>query len=95
MERIKVAIRIKPESGERLKGFSFQNNSDGLSRIELIANGAKNEFFFDNIFREDSSQIEIFQVVCLPIINGVLEGFNGTLFAYGQVKISLLLLLFD
>lgn len=90
MERIKVAIRIKPENGEKLKGFSFQNNLENLSKIELLANGTKNEFNFDNIFDSNCSQIEIFQMICIPIINGVLEGFNGTLFAYGQVQIFLI-----
>lgn len=87
MERIKVAIRIKPESGEGLRGFDYNNNgTDGLSRLELIANGTKNEFTYDHIFGPDATQVGIFETVCLPIINRVLEGFNGTLFAYGQVR---------
>lgn len=86
MERIKVAIRIKPEAGEGLRGFGFQNKvGEELSKVELFANGTKNEFTYDHIFSADSTQIEIFQTVCIPIINGVLEGYNGTLFAYGQV----------
>jgi hypothetical protein len=86
MERIKVAIRIKPEAGEGLKGFVFNNKErDGLSKLELSANGTKNEFTYDHIFGPTSTQLEVFQTACVPIINGVLEGYNGTLFAYGQV----------
>lgn len=86
MERIKVAIRVKPEPGEGLRGFSYLNKEggDGLSKLELFANGTKNEFTYDHIFGPNATQVEIFQTICAPIINNVLEGFNGTLFAYGQ-----------
>jgi hypothetical protein len=87
MERIKVAIRVKPEAGESLRGFNYLNKegAEGLSKLELPANGTKNEFTYDHIFGPNASQREIFETVCAPIINTVLEGFNGTLFAYGQV----------
>jgi hypothetical protein len=92
MERIKVAIRIKPEAGEGLKGFVYNNKErDGLSKLELSANGMKNEFTYDHVFGANSSQVEVFQTACVPIINGVLEGYNGTLFAYGQVSLHSLL----
>lgn len=88
MERIKVAIRVKPESGETLKGFTYLNKEggEGLSKLELLANGTKNEFTYDHIFGPDASQVDIFRTICAPVINSVLEGFNGTLFAYGQVS---------
>lgn len=42
------------------------------------------DFHFDGVIRADQSQAEVFDVVGKPIANAVLEGFNGTVFAYGQ-----------
>ena len=41
-------------------------------------------FAFDAIFGPDSRQVDVFTEVAAPVVNGVLEGYNGTIFAYGQ-----------
>ena len=41
-------------------------------------------FTFDGVyFTEDHTQ-QIYEEICFPLVSGVLEGFNGTVFAYGQ-----------
>ena len=42
-----------------------------------------NQFTFDRIYGEDSSQEDLFQDV-KPIVHAVLNGYNGTVLAYGQ-----------
>lgn len=41
-------------------------------------------FEFDAVFDCNSSQEEIYNQSCRAIVNSVLEGYNGTIFAYGQ-----------
>uniref|UniRef100_A0A8C7FI86 Kinesin-like protein n=1 Tax=Oncorhynchus kisutch TaxID=8019 RepID=A0A8C7FI86_ONCKI len=41
------------------------------------------KFVFDNVFGEDSSQVDIFENTTKRILDGVLNGFNCTVFAYG------------
>lgn len=41
-----------------------------------------NSFNFDRVFCP-GSQAEIYEVAAEPVIKGVLEGFNGTVVAYG------------
>lgn len=41
-------------------------------------------FSFDMTFAPNCEQINVFKLVALPIIESVLEGYNGTVFAYGQ-----------
>lgn len=41
-------------------------------------------FTFDHIFNEESNQDDIFNSVANPLIEDVLEGYNATIFAYGQ-----------
>lgn len=39
---------------------------------------------FDAVFDHNSSQEEVYDSVCRPIVDSVLQGYNGTIFAYGQ-----------
>lgn len=41
-------------------------------------------FSFDLTFEPGVLQERIFKQAALPIIESVLEGYNGTIFAYGQ-----------
>jgi len=40
-------------------------------------------FAFDAIFGPESRQSDVFEEVAAPAVKGVLEGYNGTIFAYG------------
>ena len=42
------------------------------------------DFTFDSVFAPTCLQQSIFEDTALPIIESVLEGYNGTIFAYGQ-----------
>lgn len=42
------------------------------------------QFTFDQVFDWTSNQAEIYEESAAPIISNVLEGYNGTIFAYGQ-----------
>ena len=41
-------------------------------------------FTFDDVFDIDSNQEEVYTVSAKPAVNSVLEGYNSTIFAYGQ-----------
>ena len=41
-------------------------------------------FHFDHIFNMDSSQKEIYEYCARDLVESVLSGYNGTIFAYGQ-----------
>lgn len=43
------------------------------------------KFTGPQVYDSSSGQIEIFDVTAKPIIDSVMEGYNGTIFAYGQV----------
>ena len=48
-------------------------------------------FFFDAVFGDRSAQERVYEVCGAPLVESVLQGYNGTIFAYGQVYIALLL----
>ena len=41
-------------------------------------------FTFDNVYDWNCKQVDIFTDCAHPIVNNILEGYNGTIFAYGQ-----------
>ena len=96
MGRVKVGIRCRPafQSEIDLAGSKFlpiidtyEENStdDGFGRVSLtLISGKQRDFMFDYVFGQQASQEDLFQRIAKPVVNDVLKGFNGTIFAYGQ-----------
>ena len=42
------------------------------------------QFTFDAIYDWNSTQVDIFEETFQGLVDSVLSGFNGTIFAYGQ-----------
>lgn len=45
----------------------------------------KQKYRFHKVFDGGSTQEEVFETIAKPIVDRVLDGFNGTVLAYGQV----------
>lgn len=41
------------------------------------------KYNYDRVFNTNTVQADIFEKAMKPIVEGVMEGFNGTVFAYG------------
>jgi Cdc6-like AAA superfamily ATPase len=50
----------------------------------MIPKDQPKELKFDEVFDDSTSQDQIFEATCLPLVLNVLNGFNGTYFVYGQ-----------
>lgn len=48
------------------------------------ANEAAKNFTFDSVFAADVMQIDIYNTCAASVVESVLNGYNGTIFAYGQ-----------
>ena len=42
------------------------------------------QFTYDNVFDQQSQQIDIFEQVGKPVVDAAIKGYNGSVFAYGQ-----------
>lgn len=88
-ENIKVVVRCRPMSDkEKLKGFEtvVSVNSDN-GTVQLLKNRGDAEpktFPFNSAYPSDVTQQFIYDDCARPIVESVLEGYNGTIFAYGQ-----------
>lgn len=43
----------------------------------------KHSFEFNNVFGVEATQQEIFDKIAKEVVDAALEGYNGTIFAYG------------
>ena len=67
---------IQPEGGGKVNVITGNNSRTGTGDVK--------SFQFDAFFDDKTTQEEVYDQVARPIIDGVLDGYNGTLFAYGQ-----------
>eukprot|EP00501_MAST-03F_sp_TOSAG23-6_P000671 GSMAST32.ASY1.ANO1.698.1 assembled CDS len=77
---VKVVVRLRP--------FNSQEKRDGRQQICVIVNRGKREnskkFTFDCVFDMNVTQQEVYEETGYKLVESVMQGFNGTLFAYGQ-----------
>ena len=86
-ETVKVAVRVRPmNSREKEKNsticVSIDNQNNSIS-VTSDKNDSKS-FQFDYVFGIESTQREVYDSVAFPIVEGIFQGYNGTVFAYGQ-----------
>ncbi|XP_048572230.1 kinesin-like protein KIN-UA isoform X3 [Triticum urartu] len=87
--RVRVALRIRPKNADELaQGADFDTCVELQAECKKLKlkknNWASESYQFDEIFGENSSQKRIYEVVAKPVVESVLEGYNGTVMAYGQ-----------
>ena len=87
-ERVQVYLRLRPSNEDDLKSSikdSIIDQIDTLRNTIIVRKeNEKKSFSFDFIFDHTATQKEIFCKVGKPVVGSVLEGYNGTIFAYGQ-----------
>lgn len=91
IENVRVVVRIRPINGKELDGHS-QNIifADTFNKTITVKNphATREEppkiFSFDAVFDSQATQVDIYNETARAIVNKVLEGYNGTIFAYGQ-----------
>ncbi len=91
-ECVQVCVRLRPMSGdEKQDGRNqccFVDSSRG--EVSVVAPGTagdgegKRRFTYDYAFPPTITQEEVYDRTARPIVESVLEGYNGTVFAYGQ-----------
>lgn len=91
VENVKVSVRCRPLS-KREKELGFvqpivEVDYTGKSILVASSNGQSDLlkcYQFDEVFGPDSRQPDVYNSIARPVVENVLEGFNGTVFAYGQ-----------
>uniref|UniRef100_A0A0K0EDE9 Kinesin motor domain-containing protein n=1 Tax=Strongyloides stercoralis TaxID=6248 RepID=A0A0K0EDE9_STRER len=84
-EKLIVSCRIRPSLINQGNNDKFIG-VDSLNSTVSIYDGDNEhtKYTFDNVFSQDSTQVEIFEKLGKKIVDGCIAGVNGTIFVYGQ-----------
>ncbi|KAF9594403.1 hypothetical protein IFM89_031005 [Coptis chinensis] len=87
---VQVLLRCRPFSEDELRNNAPQvvTCNDYQREVAVSQNIAGKQidrvFTFDKVFGPAAQQRDLYDQAVVPIVNEVLEGFNCTIFAYGQ-----------
>ena len=88
-EAVKVVVRCRPlNSTERADGRDTIVQMDAkMGSVSVHAPGSSEPpkaFTFDMVYNWESTQKQVYDNTARGIVNSTMEGYNGTIFAYGQ-----------
>lgn len=91
--KIRVAVRKRPmNTKERTRGendVAFVSNGqvtihEPKQKVDLTKYVESHKFVFDEVFGEDSTNEEIYNLTCKPLVQFFMNKGEATCFAYGQ-----------
>ncbi|KAJ4976983.1 hypothetical protein NE237_002089 [Protea cynaroides] len=86
---IRVFCRVRPllpddAAGSEMTVISYPTSTEALGRgIDVVQNGQKHPFTFDQVFTHEASQQDVF-VEISQLVQSALDGYKVCIFAYGQ-----------
>uniref|UniRef100_A0A8D2LNR2 Kinesin-like protein n=1 Tax=Varanus komodoensis TaxID=61221 RepID=A0A8D2LNR2_VARKO len=81
---IKVMCRFRPlNEAEILRGDKFIPKFKGEDTVVI---GQGKPYVFDRVLPSNTTQEQVYNACAKQIVKDVLEGYNGTIFAYGQTS---------
>lgn len=88
MEKICVAIRVKPTSTQEANnGTRWKVAANTISLHSALGTPIKGQTYsFDTIFGVSTTNAEIYEEHAKDLVLSAVSGFNGTVFAYGQTS---------
>lgn len=90
MESVKVVVRCRPmndrEKDLKCKEVVTIDSSRGQCFLQKPdgADEPPKQFTFDGAYYMNQCTEQIYNEIAYPLVEGVTEGYNGTIFAYGQ-----------
>ncbi|KAM8969590.1 centromere-associated protein E isoform 2-T2 [Sarcophilus harrisii] len=81
---VKVCVRVRPLiRREQDLGDATQLYWKTENRLISQIDGTKS-FSFDRVFHSNETTEKVYEEIAVPIICSAIQGYNGTIFAYGQ-----------
>ncbi|KAI6245056.1 Kinesin heavy chain [Erysiphe necator] len=85
MTSIKVVARFRPQNRTEIElGGQPIVNFESEDTCRLESKDASGSFTFDRVFDMNSRQKDVFDFSIKSTVDDILNGYNGTVFAYGQ-----------
>jgi len=83
-EAISVSVRVRPLNSKEKKSNCKDVWTVDDTSLYSTVEGNMQTHTFDNVFNHNVSTEEVYDKVAKELVSSVLQGMNGTVFAYGQ-----------
>lgn len=90
---VKVCVRVRPlierednAASEDAQPLQVYWNADSKSVHQIDGGTSVKSFSFDRVFTADETTDHLYQAIANPLVVSTVEGYNGTIFAYGQTS---------
>ncbi|XP_030379391.1 osmotic avoidance abnormal protein 3-like isoform X6 [Scaptodrosophila lebanonensis] len=87
-ENVKVVVRCRPMNQKETESKCEKIVEIGDYVVSVLnpsdRNAPRKTFTFDSVYDSLSTTEVIYNELCYPLVESTLEGYNGTIFAYGQ-----------
>ncbi|KAK9830355.1 hypothetical protein WJX72_011239 [[Myrmecia] bisecta] len=84
-ERVKVVVRVRPPRGQETGGaIGLDQNGTRLVVFRENSVVPQSEFEYDQVLPPSATQADVYQAAVQPIVADVMNGYNGTIMAFGQ-----------
>ncbi|XP_063040320.1 kinesin family member 3Cb isoform X2 [Engraulis encrasicolus] len=90
-ETVKVVVRCRPinkkeetMNQEKIVEVDVRLGQVAVRNPKALPGALMKTFAFDAVYDKASTQNDLYDYTCKPLVDSVLLGFNGTIFAYGQ-----------
>eukprot|EP01064_Diplonema_japonicum_P033499 TRINITY_DN6612_c0_g1_i1.p1 TRINITY_DN6612_c0_g1~~TRINITY_DN6612_c0_g1_i1.p1 ORF type:complete len:1159 (+),score=408.01 TRINITY_DN6612_c0_g1_i1:54-3530(+) len=83
-EHVRVFVRARPLQDGEMRAPITLTERDVSAKTKTSR--GQNNYSFKKVFSTDSTQEEIFETACKPLVSDMLKGFSCTIFAYGQTN---------
>ena len=90
-DNVRVVVRCRPLSQKELDmnckpavKCDEVRGSVSIDQQESRSSDVPKVFTFDRVFGMESKQTDVYNDAARAIVDSVIEGYNGTIFAYGQ-----------
>lgn len=88
-ESIKVVVRIRPINSKEvaLNCKSIVSADEANNQITIYKPDEPDNvksFAYDSVFSDTSLQSTVYAKTAYSLVENILQGYNGTIFAYGQ-----------
>jgi kinesin family member 3A len=74
----------RADGRKQIVGMDVREGQVQINNPRAVASDPPKLFTYDQVYDWNSEQYEIFSVTARPIVESVMSGYNGTIFAYGQ-----------
>ncbi|XP_022620519.1 centromere-associated protein E [Seriola dumerili] len=87
---VKVCVRVRPliasAASENAEPPQLFWKSDKKSIHQIDDGNSTKSFSFDRVFIAEETTNQLYQDIAKPLVVSTVEGYNGTIFAYGQTS---------